>query len=130
MEKVIVLGAGIQGVCVALALQAKGYAVTLIDKASDCMLRASLRNEGKIHLGLIYANDPSFRTSALMLKAALAFAGLVEEYLGESIDWKALRSRPYLYIVAKDSLLSADELTACYAKLQAEYLELNNGTNA
>jgi hypothetical protein len=37
------------------------------------MNRASLRNEGKIHLGLIYANDPSRETAFLQLRGALRF---------------------------------------------------------
>jgi 2-polyprenyl-6-methoxyphenol hydroxylase-like FAD-dependent oxidoreductase len=86
-ENTIVLGAGFQGVCVALALQCQGHAVTLIDKAPDCMTRASLRNEGKIHLGFVYANDASFRTSGLMLRSSLAFAGLIEKWLKARLDW-------------------------------------------
>ena len=38
------------------------------------MNRVSLRNEGKIHLGLIYANDPTFKTARLQLTGGLRFA--------------------------------------------------------
>ena len=78
-EPVVVLGAGLAGVCTALALSRRGRRVTIIDQAPDCLLRASLRNEGKIHLGLVYANDPSARTAHLMLEAALRFDRVVEE---------------------------------------------------
>ena len=62
-SSIAVLGAGIQGVCVALALEVAGHTVALIDQAEDCLLRTSLRNEGKIHLGFTYANDRSLRTT-------------------------------------------------------------------
>ena len=121
-EKVIVLGAGFQGVCVALGLRHRGYSVTLIDKARDCMLRASLRNEGKIHLGFVYAKDVSSRSSALMLRSSLTFASLVEEWLGTSIDWASLKSRPFTYVIARDSMLPPEALFASYERLQKQYV--------
>lgn len=123
-EHIIVLGAGFQGVCVALALQRRGHSVTLVDKAPDCLLRASLRNEGKIHLGFVYANDASFRTSLLMLRSALAFAPLVEEWTGARIDWATIISRPFVYAFARDSLLSPESLFAHYERLQKTYREV------
>src|SRR5258708_38460713 len=122
-ESIIVLGAGFQGVCVSLALQRQVHAVTLIDKARDCMTRASLRNEGKIHLGFVYANDASFRTSTLMLRSSLAFAGLIEEWLKSRIDWLTLMSHPFVYVIAHDSLLSPESLFANYEQLQKTYQE-------
>jgi glycine/D-amino acid oxidase-like deaminating enzyme len=38
-DSVIVLGAGLQGCCVALALRRRGHRLTLIDKASSYMTR-------------------------------------------------------------------------------------------
>ncbi|UCF38492.1 MAG: FAD-dependent oxidoreductase [Acidobacteriota bacterium] len=122
-EQVIVLGAGIQGVCVALAVSRLGYAVKLIDRAPDCMLRTSRRNEGKIHLGLVYANDPSMRTPLLMLEAALHFAPLIEEWTGNEIDWGALRSRPFTYAVLRHSLLHPDVLIERYVQIQQAFSE-------
>ena len=74
VASILVLGAGIQGISTALALRHRGYRVTVIDRMPGLMLRTSLRNEGKIHLGYVYANDSSFQTSALLLRAALKFA--------------------------------------------------------
>lgn len=129
-EKVIVLGAGFQGICAALALKRKGHEVTLVDKSPDCMLRTSLRNEGKIHIGFVYANDPSFRTSALMLQSALVFARLIEDWLGMDIDWPSLRSRPFTYVIAQDSMLPAHQILASYEELQKTYLEMGGGGRA
>src|SRR5262245_8969729 len=123
-ERALVLGAGVQGVCVALALARGGYAVTLVDEAPDCLLRASLVNEGKIHLGHVYANDPTFETPRLMLRAALSFAPIVEDLVGHTLPWPQLRSMPFVYLVARDSQLSVDELLAHYARLDDEYRAL------
>jgi hypothetical protein len=87
------------------------------------MLRASGRNEAKIHLGFVYAHDESFRTASLMLDASLAFAPLLESWLGEPLDWAGMRSTPFLYAVMPDSLLSFDELGRFYARVQSAYSE-------
>lgn len=120
-SRAIILGAGLQGVCASLALAQEGFSVALIDKSSDCLLRASLRNEGKIHLGFVYANDKTFRTSALMLQAALQFAPLVERWVGRKIDWRTLRSRPFAYGVTADSMLDADEVREAFSRLQRAF---------
>ena len=52
---ITVLGAGLTGVATALELAKRGAQVTLLDQDPFAVNRASLRNEGKIHLGLIYA---------------------------------------------------------------------------
>src|SRR5262249_31158387 len=62
---VLILGAGLLGSGVALELARQGHEVTLLDQDARAMNRASLRNEGKIHLGLIYANDASLATALL-----------------------------------------------------------------
>ncbi|MGE3840532.1 MAG: FAD-dependent oxidoreductase [Vicinamibacterales bacterium] len=120
-ERVLVLGGGLQGVCVALALEASGRSVTLLEAAPGCLQRASLRNEGKIHLGFVYANDPSFRTPRLMLEAALAFGPLLERWMGRAIDWEALCSRRFTYLLMADSLVSSDSLLASWYRLDSHY---------
>jgi hypothetical protein len=122
-KKVVVMGAGIQGVCAALALSNQGLNVVLIDKSPEPLLRSGLRNEGKIHLGFIYANDKSFRTASLMLKSALHFSPLIEEFLGKRVDWTPFRSRKFNYLVLKDTMLSEQEITNHYKSLQEEYVK-------
>lgn len=124
MTRAIVLGAGVQGVCAALALANRGDAVTLVDEAPDCLLRASLVNEGKIHLGHVYAKDPTFDTSRLMLRAGLSFAPLVERFVRHPVPWSTLMSTPFVYLVARDSLLTVDDLFAHYTRLDGEYQRL------
>jgi glycine/D-amino acid oxidase-like deaminating enzyme len=118
---VLVLGAGIQGACAALGLARVGRRVRIVDAADDCMTRASLRNEGKVHLGLVYANDPTGRTSTLMLEAALRFSELIDRWCGRALPWPTLRSRRFSYVVRQDSMCSTDVLFDRYDKLQAEF---------
>jgi glycine/D-amino acid oxidase-like deaminating enzyme len=120
-QPVAVLGAGVAGVCTALELARRGRRVTIIDQAPDCLLRASFRAEGKIHLGLVYANDPSLRTLELMLEGALHFDRIVERLVGEPVDWNKLRSSAFLYAVLPGSLRTPDELATTYATLQDHY---------
>jgi hypothetical protein len=112
----LVLGAGLQGSGVALELARRGLTVTLLDQDPLPMNRASLRNEGKIHLGFIYANDPSCTTAFLQLEGALHFRRIVSSWTG-SDDWLA-RSAPFHYLVARDSVLAPDRLAAHYAAVE------------
>ena len=83
---ILVLGAGLQGTGVALELARRRIPVTLVDQDPRPLNRASLRNEGKIHLGFIYANDRSLGTAFLQLEGALRFRGIVESWLPRSPD--------------------------------------------
>ena len=76
MKKALVLGGGIQGCCIALMLEKQGYEVNLVDKNKDIINRASLNQEGKIHLGFVYGLDSSLKTGKKLLLDALYFAPL------------------------------------------------------
>src|SRR3979409_1804209 len=105
--KIAVLGAGLQGACVALELAARGQQVDLFDKNAMPMTQASLMNEGKIHLGYYYANDPSLKTARLVIEGALSFAPLLRRWLGNDIDCVP-KSKPYVFAVHRDGLLGVD----------------------
>lgn len=126
-KKAIVLGAGIQGVLSAFQLAKKGYSVVLLDKAIKPLSRASTVNEGKIHLGLIWANDPSFDTAEYMMESALKFAPLVEELVGCKVPWQNWLSKPFDYVCVNDSLLTPIEINIFYEKLEALYQEKYKG---
>ena len=123
----MVLGAGLAGVCTALELARQGRRVTIIDQAPDCLRRASLRNEGKIHLGLVYANDPTWHTARLMLRAALQFDRTIERLAGTPIDWQPFRSSTFVYATLAESLRTPSELGAAYAAIQECYEDLVRG---
>ncbi len=131
IASVTVLGAGLQGCCIALELARHGVDVMLLDQDTVPMNRASLRNEGKIHLGLVYANDPTLETARCVLEGALSFHPLLKRWLGESADTIQL-STPFHYVVARDSILSADELENHYSAVDSLYRNLliaNSDTN-
>lgn len=119
----VVLGAGIQGTCAALALRSAGWSVTVLDQAAEPLERTSLRGEGKLHLGYVYANDPGGATAALMLDGALAFSDLIDGWLPEPLPWAMLRSDPFLYGVLDDSMVPLERLTAHYAAVDARVAE-------
>ena len=55
--KVGVLGGGLQGCTVALALAERGAKVTIFDRNEALLTGVAIANEGKIHLGYMYAGD-------------------------------------------------------------------------
>ena len=123
-EQIIVLGAGLQGICAARVAARRGARVCLIDQDYACLERASFRNEGKIHLGHVYAHDPSFKTAELMLRSALSFAPLLDEWLPGAFSWLALRSNPFFYVIARETLAPKRQLFAHYARIEDRAREL------
>ena len=122
-NKVLVLGAGIQGCCIALELANRGYTVRLLDQDSIPFNRASVRNEGKIHLGLVYVNDPGFETPELMLRAAFRFSSSLSRWIGDnSADLNI--STPFYYLVSDTSFLNVNQLEERYEHLQGIYCRL------
>lgn len=109
--RVGVLGGGAQGCCCALALAARGVKVTLFDRNRRILSRAAVANEGKVHLGYMYANDPGLATARTMMTGALAFAPFFARYLGVAIDSFAI-SEPASYVVHRDSQRSVAEVLA------------------
>jgi glycine/D-amino acid oxidase-like deaminating enzyme len=108
--RVAVLGAGLQGACVALELALAGVEVDLYDRCDEPLTRTSVRNEGKLHLGFVYANDPTLATARTMVAGATAFAPLLRRWIGDSVDEIPVSS-PFLYAVHRESLLDAGEIT-------------------
>src|SRR5216684_3388552 len=107
--RVAVLGAGLQGACVALELASAGIDVDLYDRNDACLTQASSHNEGKIHLGYVYANDPTLRTARTMVQGGIRFASLLRRWLGSEID-KIPVSSPVCYAVHAESLLGVVEV--------------------
>jgi glycosyltransferase involved in cell wall biosynthesis len=123
-KRVAVLGAGIQGTAMALLFAKHGYDVVLFDKAADLMTRASNNQEGKIHIGFVYSNDRTMRTGKKMVRSALGFAPAVEDLVGRKLDWNAMKSSPFRYLVPHSSLVKPDDLEAFFAKLETYFHDL------
>jgi glycine/D-amino acid oxidase-like deaminating enzyme len=113
---VAILGAGIQGSLAALALAQKGRRVCLFDKQSRAMSRASRWNEGKLHLGFIFANDASMKSAELMIDGALCFQSIVERLCEVKFD-EEMVSETFNYARHTESLLTAEQLEEHYAKV-------------
>jgi len=124
--RVGVLGGGLQGCCIALALAMRGIPVTLFDRNDRLLSRAAIANEGKIHLGYMYANDPSQSTARMMMRGALTFAPFFERHLGVPADTMAL-SRPAAYVVHRDSQRSIEQVTHYLAATHALLREAGEG---
>jgi glycine/D-amino acid oxidase-like deaminating enzyme len=124
-RKVAILGAGMQGCCVALELARRGHEIDLFDRCSQPATQAAAWNEGKIHLGLVYGNDPTSQTFRRMLQGALHF----EAYLTRWLDGPLTgHSSPFLYGVHPSSMLSSDEVERHFSAVGRCYDELREGS--
>jgi glycine/D-amino acid oxidase-like deaminating enzyme len=121
-----VLGGGLQGCCTALALAERKARVILLDKNEGLLSRAAIANEGKIHLGYMYAGDPTLATAKTMMVGALAFAPFLERYLGQPAHSFSV-SVPATYIVHRDSQLSTDVVCGYLRTVHSLINEAANG---
>ena len=87
---IAIFGAGILGTCTALELADRGHRLTVFERNAEPLSEASLYNEGKLHLGFVYAADPSFRTAERMIRGAAQFM----DVLGRWIPRAALCALP------------------------------------
>lgn len=111
---VAVLGAGVMGASTALHLARRGREVVLFDQAPVPFSGASRWNEGKIHLGFLYAGDPSLRTARAVLHGGLDFRDQVANLTGFAVETVATHSDD-LYLVHRDSVVGADDVAAYMA---------------
>lgn len=119
---VAVLGGGLQGCFIALALAARGARVTLYDRNADLLTQAAVVNEGRMHLGYVYAADTTLATARMMIRGALAFVPFVDRHVGLSPSDLAL-SEPTTYVVHRDSQRPVDELQGYLREVQRLVLE-------
>ena len=62
------------------------------------------------------------KTGKKLLLVALYFAPYLEYLLGKKVNLEKFKSSNFNYLVAKDSMLSPDEVDAYFQKLQTIYL--------
>jgi len=122
-----ILGAGIAGCCLALELAQRGYSVDLIDLANEPVTGASLHNEGKLHLGFVYANDPLEKTHRLMLRGSLTFARIIERLTGSG-PAAYMTPQPFHYFVPVDSRLDLVALEEHFQTVEESAQELTQST--
>jgi glycine/D-amino acid oxidase-like deaminating enzyme len=124
--RVGILGGGLQGCCVALSLAEHGIEVTLFDRNEQLLSRTAVANEGKVHLGYMYANDPSHSTARMMMQGALAFAPFFSRQLGIAKDAMTV-SRPAAYVVHRDSQRTPEQVFNYLATAHALIGESSGG---
>jgi glycine/D-amino acid oxidase-like deaminating enzyme len=121
--RVGVLGGGLQGCCTALSLAERGIDVTLFDRNDRLLSRAAVANEGKIHLGYMYANDLSHATARMMMQGALAFAPFFARHLGLPGETMMV-SRPAAYVVHRDSQRTVEQVSQYLATVHSLVREI------
>jgi hypothetical protein len=104
----------------------RGTEVILFDKNDALLSRAAVANEGKIHLGYMYAGDPTLSTAKTMMTGALSFAPFLERYLGQPAQSFSV-SVPATYVVHRDSQRSADDVCAYLKTVHALINEAADG---
>lgn len=85
-RRIAVLGAGMLGSTLSLLLARTGADVTLFDAAERPMSKAGRWNEGKLHLGYMYAADPSLNTARKLIPGGLAFRSIIESLIECSLE--------------------------------------------
>jgi glycine/D-amino acid oxidase-like deaminating enzyme len=125
---VAVLGAGIQGVCASLELARRGCRVDLYDRSPQPVSEASLWNEGKLHLGLVFANDRADRTARTMTFGSLHFDRCLRRW-GVDIPEEDL-SEPFNYVVHRESMLTPEEVEVHFCEVAAQYSEMREQRGA
>lgn len=116
----VVIGAGLTGSGIALELARNNKSVVLLEQDENPFNRASLRNEGKIHLGLIYAADLTGQTGVLQLKGALQFYSILKSWIGDRINNIEI-SAPFTYLIENSSLVGEEHLSRHYENLEQAY---------
>ena len=107
--KIAVIGGGITGTIAALEMADRGHEVIIFERESDIFQRASVANEGKIHLGYVYSADHSFQTAIRMIEDALFFRPIVERWLTNA-EFDKCMFNPYRYLVPKKTRLPLEQI--------------------
>ena len=106
------------GASTALLMARRGADVTLFEAAPAPMTGASRWNEGKIHLGHLYAADPSLATARRVLAGGLAFPRLLRMLIDTPLD-DAVTPADDVYAVHRDSIVAADAAAAYFDAVTA-----------
>jgi hypothetical protein len=114
--RIAVLGGGMLGVCTALELARAGRSVSLLEGNAAIMQGASRWNEGKIHLGYLYAADSELRTARRVIPGGLAFAKLVERHIGRSLTDFATTDDD-VFLIHRNSVVDVECFSAYATRL-------------
>lgn len=122
-RQIAVLGAGLAGCAAALQAARCGLKVDLFDRLPYPMRAASLHNEGKLHLGYVYAADPDRATHQRLTMGSLRFLFDIEVLTGVPRTTASV-SRRFHYAAPHDSLFSVDAIEAHFEAVDENVLQL------
>jgi hypothetical protein len=113
---VAIFGAGILGTCTALELADRGHQVSLFERNAEPFSEASLFNEGKLHLGFVYAADASFRTAERMIRGAAGFMDFMRRWVPRAALY-AMPARSFDYVVHRDTMVTVPAIEAHFTRV-------------
>jgi len=113
---IAIFGGGILGSCTALELADRGHRVALFERNAQPLSEASRHNEGKLHLGFVYAADPTFRTAERMIAGAARFADVLGRWMPGSA-LAAVATRAFDYVVHRDTMVSSADIQAHFDRV-------------
>ena len=82
----------------------------LFDLNAELLSRTAVANEGKVHLGYMYAGDRTLSTARVMVRGALTFAPFFSRHLGDLAETALETSIPAVYAVHHDSQHGPEEV--------------------
>ena len=106
------------GASLALFLSRRGFHVCLFDRESAPLAGASRWNEGKIHLGYLYAADPSLETARRVIPGGLNFKPLISELIETDIAPYVTEQGDF-YLVHRESVVGPDAARATFDRISA-----------
>jgi glycine/D-amino acid oxidase-like deaminating enzyme len=120
-NRIAIIGGGGLGVCTALELANHGYDIHLFEASEALRTKASFANEGKIHIGMVYALDKRLKTAKEMIRGALHFMSYLKRWI--ELKPEDILSTPFYYLNHTDSLLSKEQLWNHYRSCQKLFQE-------
>ncbi len=113
-RRVAVLGAGIMGSSLAIFLARRGLDVLLVDREDAPMAATSRWNEGKIHLGFLYAADPTLATARHLIPGGLAFGRRLSELISGDLAERTTTADD-IYLLHRRSVVGLQEVRERFA---------------
>ncbi|WP_162932969.1 FAD-dependent oxidoreductase [Roseovarius sp. EL26] len=126
--KIAIIGGGLTGCISALEFADRGHSVVIFDQEKELLTRASTANEGKIHLGYVYAADKGFNTAVRLIDDALMFRAILERWMPAK-EFEACLFDTFDYFVPRDSKVSVEEIKHHFKRVETQVRERKQHLN-
>jgi glycine/D-amino acid oxidase-like deaminating enzyme len=120
---IAIIGAGLLGTSTALELADRGYRVVVFERNASPLAEASRHNEGKLHLGFVYAADASFRTARRMIHGVARFMDVLGRWI-PGAELRALPARSFDYVAHRDTMVTVAEIEAHFARVSQTLVDV------